>query len=69
MHDSDHGSPTGEGSVKAFLKHALKLFHEADPEDRYAEFYTNIDLANGVLQLHEKDPGYRSAIIKALRSE
>ena len=47
----------------------IKLFFESDAEDRYAELYTNIDLANGVLQIHEKDPEYRSALIKALRPE
>jgi hypothetical protein len=47
----------------------IKLFFESDAEDRYAELYTNIDLANGILQIHEKDPGYRSAVIRALRSE
>lgn len=47
----------------------MKLFFESDAEDRYAELYTNVDLANGVLQIHEKDPEYRSAIIHALRSE
>ena len=47
----------------------IKLFFESDAEDRYAELFTNIDLANGVLQIHEKDPEYRSALIKALRPE
>jgi hypothetical protein len=47
----------------------IKLFFESDAEDRYAELYTNIDLANGVLQIHEKDPEYRSALVKALRAE
>lgn len=47
----------------------IKLFFESDAEDRYAELYTNIDLANGVLQIHEKDPEYRLALIKALQAE
>jgi hypothetical protein len=47
----------------------IKLFFESDTEDRYAELYTNIDLANGLLQIHEKDPEYRLALIKALRPE
>lgn len=47
----------------------IKLFFESDAEDRYAELYTNVDLANGVLQIHEKDPEYRSALIHALRPE
>jgi hypothetical protein len=44
----------------------LKLFFESDDENRYAELYTNIDLAKRVLEFHEKDPTYRVAIIKAL---
>jgi hypothetical protein len=47
----------------------IKLFFESEAEDRYAELYTNIDLANNVLQIHEKDPDYRAPIIKALRGE
>lgn len=47
----------------------IKLFFESEAEDRYAELYTNIDLANGVLQIHEKDSDYRAPIIKALRAE
>jgi hypothetical protein len=47
----------------------IKLFLESDDEARYAELYTNIDVTNGILQIHEKDPEYRSAIIKALRPE
>ena len=47
----------------------IKLFFESETEDRYAELYTNIDLANGVLQIHEKAHDYRTPIIKALRVE
>jgi hypothetical protein len=47
----------------------IKLFYEPDQEDRYVELYTNIDLAKGILQIHEKDPDYRKAVIKALRSD
>jgi hypothetical protein len=47
----------------------IKLFFESEKEDRYAEIYTNVDLAKGVLHINEKDDGYRAAIIKALRSE
>jgi hypothetical protein len=53
----------GKGPAK------IKLFFESDAEDRYAELYTNVDLASGVLQIHEKDPEYRSALIHALRPE
>jgi hypothetical protein len=47
----------------------IKLFFESDAEDRYAELYTNIDVARGILQIHEKDPEYRSALIRALQPE
>jgi hypothetical protein len=47
----------------------IKMFFESSIEDRYAELYTNIDLEKGVLQIHEKDPEYRAAIIHALRLE
>lgn len=47
----------------------MKLFFESEVEGRYAELYTNIDLASGILQIHEKDPEYRSAVIKALQPE
>jgi hypothetical protein len=53
----------GKGPTK------IKLFFEAEAENSYAELFTNIDLAKGVLQIHEKDPDYRSAIIYALRGE
>lgn len=44
----------------------IKLFYESDDEHSYAELYAIIDLSAGVLQIHEKDPEYRSAIIRAL---
>ncbi len=46
----------------------IKLFFEPDSEDRYAELYTDIDIAEGVLRINEKDPEYRTAIINALSS-
>jgi hypothetical protein len=46
----------------------IKLFHESDDEELYAELFTNIDLARGVLEIHEKDPDYRPAMLKALRA-
>jgi hypothetical protein len=52
-----------EGDVK------IKTFHESEDQERYAEFYTNINLSKGLLEIHEKDPEYRAAIIKALRKE
>ena len=46
----------------------IKLFFESDRDDEYAELYTNIDVAKRRLEIHEKDPDYRSPVIKALRS-
>jgi len=45
----------------------MKLFFESDKQDEYAEFYTNIRLADHRLEVHEKDPEYRLPIIKALQ--
>jgi hypothetical protein len=45
----------------------IKVFFYADgPESRYAELYTNIDPVRGILEIHEKDPGYRGEILQAL---
>ena len=46
----------------------MKLFYEPDGQG-YAELYTNVNLQNGILQIHEKDPDYRAAIIHALRAD
>ncbi|PFH11174.1 hypothetical protein BCF11_3616 [Collimonas sp. PA-H2] len=45
----------------------MKLFFEGKTEAAYAEVYVNIDLKKGRLEFHEKDPGYRDALIDALR--
>jgi hypothetical protein len=45
----------------------IKLFYEKGGEDRYAELYTNIDLAARKLEIREKDEGYRSQVVQALR--
>lgn len=50
----------GKGPVK------IKLFFESDQEDRYAEHFLNLDLAAGRLEVREKDPEYRLALVKAL---
>lgn len=47
----------------------IKLFHESENEEEYAEFYTNIDVRNGKLEIKEKDLDYRKAIIKALADQ
>lgn len=57
--DGEPGDP-GKGPVK------LKLFYETGGDDGYAELYTNLDLARGILQIHEKDPDYRAPIVRAL---
>ena len=44
----------------------LKLFFESRSENR--ELFTNIDLKMRRLYVSEKDPEYREAIIKALRT-
>ena len=44
----------------------LKLFRESEVDGEYAEFYTNFDLGLRRLELHEKDPAYRRAVVKAM---
>jgi hypothetical protein len=46
----------------------IKLFFESDKQDEYAELFTNIRLADHRLEVHEKDPDYRLAVIKALQA-
>ncbi len=44
-----------------------KVFFSPDgPEADYAELYTNIDRKRSVLEIHEKDTGYRTNVLKAL---
>jgi len=44
----------------------IKLFFEPGDEEGYAELYANIDLQAGRVYVNEKDPDYRTPIIKAL---
>ena len=46
----------------------MKLFFHADSEDeaRYAEVFTNINVEEGLLEFHEKDPAYRGPLLRAL---
>src|SRR5262249_20692129 len=44
----------------------LKLFFESTDETRYAELYLNVDAKQGTVQLDEKDPEYRKAVLLAL---
>ena len=46
----------------------IKLFFESQQEDEYAELFTNIELSAHRLEVHEKDEGYRSAVVKALQT-
>jgi hypothetical protein len=43
-----------------------KLFFFQDADKRYAEVYLNVDARRGVLQLNEKDNGYRVPLLRAL---
>jgi hypothetical protein len=45
-----------------------KLFFDPGEEggEGYAELYTNVDLAESRLEIREKDPEYREAIVRAL---
>jgi hypothetical protein len=44
----------------------IKLFFESEVEDRYAELFLNLDVARGAVELNEKDPDYRKAVVQAL---
>ena len=44
----------------------LFLEPEAEGSEGYAELYTNVDLAAKKLEIREKDPEYRGAIVRAL---
>jgi hypothetical protein len=44
----------------------IKLFFESEREDRYAEIFLNLDVRAKTIQLNEKDPDYRKAVILAL---
>ena len=44
----------------------LKIFFDSDKPDEYAEAYFNVDFSAKTVTLAEKDPEYRSAMIKAL---
>ncbi|KQP13795.1 hypothetical protein ASF43_18085 [Pseudorhodoferax sp. Leaf267] len=44
----------------------LKVFLHGGAGQEYGEFYITVDLAAGKIQLKEKDPEYRSAVLSAL---
>ena len=44
----------------------IKVFFNAEgPESKYAELYTNVDPSKRVLEIHEKDEGYRENVLRA----
>jgi hypothetical protein len=47
----------------------MKLFFESEEADRYAEVYVNVIAAEHRIELHEKDPGYRKPLLRALAEE
>jgi hypothetical protein len=62
---------TEEGDPLALEKLPMKmdLFYEGKNEDRYAEFYINIDWPQDILYFLEKDTDYRKPLLLALRGE
>lgn len=44
----------------------MKLFFESDSEERYAEFYLNIDSGKSTVEFHEKDVDYRKGVVLSL---
>jgi hypothetical protein len=47
----------------------LKLFCESERAGEYAEIYLNFDLSHHIVQLHEKDPEYRRAVLRLLSAK
>jgi hypothetical protein len=45
------------------------MFFEHDDEERYAEFYLNIDINESRVEFHEKDKDYRGAVVRCLSLE
>jgi hypothetical protein len=46
-----------------------KLFFFPDADKRYAEVYLNVDTHASVVQLNEKDNGYRVPLLRALTED
>jgi hypothetical protein len=43
----------------------FKVFHDDTEErDQYYELFLHVDLPNGRVELHEKDPEYRTSVIR-----
>ena len=47
----------------------LKLFFNDDSEDSYCELFCNFNLTDNIIELHEKDEGYRENLIKTFSKE
>ena len=49
----------------------IKLFFESNGEDEenYAEVFTNIECGEELLEVREKDPGYRAPLVKAITDQ
>ena len=47
----------------------IKAFYESEDADRYGELFVNVDLQHRVLQINEKDEGYRKPVVRALSAE
>lgn len=44
----------------------LKVFVRGDGAKEYGEFFLDVDIPGGHVQVKEKDPEYRQAVVKAL---
>ena len=44
----------------------IKVFHESEHEEEYAEAFVNVDLASGIVELREKDAEYRQPLVRAI---
>ncbi len=49
-------------------KLTLKVFFEHGAAQNYGEAFINVDLPNGVLEFHDKDPEYHNGILASLAS-
>lgn len=47
----------------------MKVFFEHNGEENYGEAFINIDLANKVLEFHDKDPEYHHGIVSSLSED
>jgi hypothetical protein len=59
----------GDGQKRLKSINYIKVFFEGTGENEYAELYLNIDEANAILELEEKDFDYRPYIAMFLTAE